>query len=216
MSTPILVSVQVGRPRRHGTADSTHPLDRPWESGIFKEAVAGPVWLGDLNLAGDAQADLENHGGPDKAVLGYSADRYPEWREELGIPDMPYGGFGENFTIAGLDERTVCIGDTWAVGEALVQVSQPRLPCWKLARRWRLRDLPGRVVEGARGGWYYRVIGEGFVRSPQPMRLLERPCPELTVARVLLAYRDGAEDSMRRTLASCRFLSPAWREGFRP
>ena len=126
MSTPLLVSIQVGLPRAYGMADADDPMDQPWQTGFFKLPVDGPRWLGRTNLAGDGQADLVNHGGPDKAVLSYAASHYPAWREQLEKPDLPYGAFGENFTIEGLAEETVCIGDRYALGQAIVEVSQPR------------------------------------------------------------------------------------------
>src|SRR5262249_2979764 len=98
-------------------------MDHPWTTGYFKEPVAGPVQLTWTGLAGDGQADLVNHGGPDMAVLVYAAAHYPAWREELKQPQMPYGGFGENFTVTGLTEADVYIGDVCAVGAAKVQVS---------------------------------------------------------------------------------------------
>jgi MOSC domain-containing protein YiiM len=211
---PVLVSIQVGMPREHGVAGAEHPHDRLWTSAIFKSPVEGAVWLGRLNLVGDGQVDLESHGGRDKAVLGYAADHYPRWRDELGMPDLPYGAFGENFTMSGLDEEEICIGDTWAVGEAQVQISQPRLPCWKLARRWRLRDLPARVLRATRGGWYFRVLEEGHVERAQTMHLVERPFPDLSVARVFRAWRDGADGPTRRALGDCPLLSPGWRSSF--
>jgi MOSC domain-containing protein YiiM len=174
--------------------------------------VAGPIWLARTNLAGDGQADLENHGGVEQAVLAYAGDHYPAWRTELALPDMPYGAFGENFTIAGQDETTVCIGDTYAIGEAIVQVSQPRGPCWKLARRWRIKDLTARVQRSGRAGWYLRVLREGHVAAGQPVRLLERPFPQWTIARVN-ALLNGRDDDRRAIaeLAACPLLGPNWR-----
>src|SRR5438270_8268217 len=122
MITPILVSIQVGRPRTRGDKSSTDSMRRQWRSAIFKEAVLGPVWLGKTNLVGDKQADRRFHGGPDKAVLAYSADHYPLWSADLGILDLPYGAFGENFTISGLSEATVRLGDIYAIGATRVQV----------------------------------------------------------------------------------------------
>ena len=130
---PSLLSVQVGMPTVLGVVGSTDPANRPWTTGFIKGPVAGPVWAGSLNLTGDGQADRTNHGGPDKAVCVYPADHYEFWRHDLGLPDIPLGAFGENFTVAGLGEADVCIGDVWAVGDAVFQVSQPRQPCWKLA-----------------------------------------------------------------------------------
>lgn len=117
------------------------------------------------------------------AVLCYSADHYPAWREELGLPEMGPGGFGENFTIAGLDEWSACIGDVFEVGDALVQVSQPRGPCWKISERWERPDLLRRVEESGRHGWHFRVLHEGLVEARQPLVLVERPHPEWTVRR---------------------------------
>jgi len=124
---------------------------------VDKRAVEGPVWLGRENLAGDGQADRQHHGGPDHAVLAYSIDHYPAWREELGR-ELPPGSFAENLAITGRDESTVCIGDTYAIGTALVQVAQPRQPCVKIARRLGIPDLTRRVERTGRTGWYLRVL----------------------------------------------------------
>ena len=173
-----LLSVQVGRPR-----DLEGP--KPWRSAFHKTPVEGPVRLRTLNLEGDRQADLRVHGGPDMAVLCYAAGHYPEWNRSLGF-EMPHGGFGENFTVEGLDEWSACIGDVYGVGEARVQVSQARGPCFKIGYRWGLPDLLGQVVENQRSGWYLRVLKEGVVEAGQSMELLQRPNPEWTVNR---AYR---------------------------
>jgi MOSC domain-containing protein YiiM len=130
MTQPVLRSIQVSLPRSFGAEGATDPLDRPWVSGFDKQPVAGPVRLGATNLDGDGQADLVYHGGPDKAVLAYSADHYDDWRRELAMPALRFGAFGENFTIAGQSEAEVCVGDVWQVGAVTLQVSQPRQPCW--------------------------------------------------------------------------------------
>lgn len=215
MSTaPALLSVQVGAPRALGREGAADPMDRPWVTGFFKEPVAGPVWVGRANVAGDGQADRVNHGGPDKAVLAYAAAHYDRWRPELGLPGMPFGGFGENFTVAGLTEQTVCVGDTYRVGggDVRVQVSQPRQPCWKLGRRWRVKDLPNRVIENGRSGWYFRVLAEGPVEGGMPLELLDRPHPEWTVARANdVLYRGKSDRPATRALAECPVLSADWR-----
>jgi MOSC domain-containing protein YiiM len=218
MSTPAtLLSVQVGQPRTYGYAGAADPMDRPWASGFFKRPVAGPVHVGRTNVAGDGQADLRNHGGPDKSVLAYAAAHYDLWRRELGLPDMPYGGFGENFTVSGLTEPEVCVGDTYRIGDrVLVQVSQPRQPCWKLGRRWRLADLPGRVVENGRSGWYFRVLHEGIVEAGMPLVLRDRPHPQWTVARANdVLYRGTDDPRATLALAGCPLLSHGWRDYLR-
>ena len=140
MSQPVVVSIQVGQPRE------VQEAKRSYMSAIFKDAVEAPVWVGALHLAGDAQADDKHHGGPDRAVLGYSVEHLPVWRSESPGFDFPNGSFGENLSISGLTEVTVCIGDVWEVGEALLEVTYPRVPCYKLNGRSGLPTLLGRVV----------------------------------------------------------------------
>jgi MOSC domain-containing protein YiiM len=215
MSTPQLISIQVGMPGRHGVVGAKNPLERPFQSGIFKEQVVGPVWLGAINLSGDGQADLENHGGPFRTVLGYCAEHYPIWREELGKPDLPYGAFGENFTITDLDEKTVCLGDIYQIGDVQLQVSQPRMPCWKLARRWNIKDLTARVQERGWGGWYHRVLQEGYVEAGTPVQLLDRPYPHYPILKLfVLMYRLIELPEVVADLATLEVLSPSWRETF--
>src|SRR5258707_6235383 len=117
MPSRTLLSIHVGKPARRGIVGSDDPMQHPWRSGIFKQPISGSVQLNALNLEGDGQADLKNHGGPFRAVLAYSAEHYPVWRTELNMPDLPYGAFGENFTISGLDENTVSIGDIFAISD---------------------------------------------------------------------------------------------------
>ena len=154
---PSLVSIQVGLPQTCGEAGATDPMHVQWTSAFVKEPVAGRVFLSRTGLAGDGKADREVHGGPERAALAYAAGHYLRWRAELEMPNLPHGAFGENFTVAGLDETTACIADTLAIGEAIVQVSTPRGPCWKIARRWQRADLLRRVAQmaarrkGARG-----------------------------------------------------------------
>lgn len=191
-----LVSIQVGMPRIFGDEGGFRP-DRSWSSAILKEPVEGPVWLDELNLAGDRQDDLEVHGGPDQSILGYCAGHYPHWREELGRPDFPYGAFGENFTIEGLDEDTVSIGDTFEVGEAVIQVTSPRGPCWKIARRHGIPELTALVEKRGWTGWYYRTLQQGHVEAGQLLTPIERPHPDLTIRRVAAARRGRDIDELK-------------------
>lgn len=208
---PELLAIHVGRPQARG-ADSIS--EKPWTSGIHKQTVAGRVWLRALNLDGDGQADLKNHGGPDRAALAYSADHYPVWHKDLHRPDLPYGAFGENFTISGIDETTVCIGDIYAIGEARVQVTQPRQPCWKLARRWQIKDLAAQVEARAWGGWYLRVLQEGEVGAGAQVELLQRPHPDYSVQRVFRLRKAGERGPEAAFLAQLPALSADWRDYF--
>ena len=208
--TPRLLSIQVGLPAKQRDPDD----DKPWRTAFWKAPVAGPVWLGRTNLVGDGQAAVGIHGGPDKAVLGYAASHYPLWRAELEWPDLGFGAFAENFTLEGLTEDTVCLGDVYALGDAVVQVSQPRSPCWKIARRWRRPNLTALVEATGRTGWYHRVLTEGLVEAGQPCRLVERPYPEWPISRVAATARDRKhQPEAAAELREVPALSAAWRQG---
>lgn len=211
---PTLLSIQVGQPTDYGRDDAADPHDRRWTTAFFKSPIAGPVFVGRTNIAGDAQADLEHHGGADKAVLAYAAGHYELWRDELARPELCFGGFGENLTIAGLTEESVCIGDVWLLGEAHFQVSQPRQPCWKLARRWRTKELAALVIANGRSGWYLRVLREGMIDAGQPLTLIERPHAEWSVARAnQVMHQRPSDRAMASELAALPELSSAWRHG---
>jgi MOSC domain-containing protein YiiM len=220
LTTPQLVSINVALPRELPPPPTGWPKDPPWlsrMSAIYKEPVAGPVWLGTINLDGDRQADLKNHGGEDKAVNAYPADHYPDWRATLARPEMTWGAFGENFTITGLDEETVCIGDIYQIGPARVQVTQPRQPCWKLARKWGVKDLVRQVERARRTGWYFRVLAEGEVGAGLPLVLLDRPHPEWTIARAFVTmHRRKRDPEAAAALAACPELAASWRETLAP
>jgi MOSC domain-containing protein YiiM len=209
----LLTSIQVGRPRRHGSDDAVDPMDKPWISGFCKDVVTGPVPLRWTNLDGDEQADLVHHGGVDKAVCCYAAVHYDAWRRELDRPEMTFGAFGENFTIDGLAEPDVCIGDVWRIGTAVVQVSQPRQPCWKLARRWKIKTLTLQVQETGRTGWYFRVLTEGVVAANAPITLDARPHPDWTVARAnRIMHVDKSDLAGAAALAALPPLSASWKD----
>lgn len=207
-----LISLNVGLPRTLGRPDARDAMDKVWTTGFFKEPIAGPVWLGRTNLAGDGQADLQFHGGPEKAVNVYPEEHYAYWQVALGIAKLTAGAFGENFTTGGALEGDVCIGDVFQVGDALVQLSQPRQPCWKLARRWRVKDLAVQVQQSGRTGWYFRVLREGAVEVGAGLRLVERTHPEWSVAAANEVMHHRKDLAAARSLAECPLLSVSWRE----
>ncbi|MFG0333217.1 MAG: MOSC domain-containing protein, partial [Maioricimonas sp. JB049] len=137
-------------------------------------------------------------------------------QQELGLADLPAGAFGENLTIEGATEEDVCVGDIWSIGEAVrVQVSQPRSPCYKLGRRWKMPELPKRVLATGRSGWYFRVLQTGVIEAGCVMTLQERLYPEWTVERVNRArYGNEASGNEVATLAGLEELSTSWREAF--
>lgn len=208
-----LLSLQVGRARELGIPGSREPLDKPWVSGFYKEPITTPVALTLFNLDGDEQADLENHGGRDKAICCYAAEHYPSWRAALELPEMPYGAFGENFTLDGVTEETICLGDQYTIGTTVVEVSQPRQPCWKLGRRWRIKELPAVVIETGRTGWYLRVLQPGTVKAGQELVLLARPFPDWSIARANEIFYRGKHDAdASAALAAVAALAESWRE----
>lgn len=208
----ILHSIQVGVPRSYGSDGADDALDRPWTSAIAKQTQAGAVWVGRLGVAGDMQADRRAHGGPDKAVLAYAHAHYPAWRALLGRAEVGPGWFGENLTMEGQDERTVCVGDRFAIGHAVLEVTQPRQPCATLNRRFQRKDMVKQVQTHQRTGWYLRVVREGWVESGMPVTLDDRPCPQwpVIVASALMVERAVRREECAR-LAACPALSESWR-----
>ncbi len=210
---PQLISIQVALAETYGEYDSRDPQQRRWTTAIFKKPVAGPVQAGWLGLAGDSQADARHHGGRDKAILAYSADHFPAWRQHPLLTGMTGGGFGENLTISGLTEEGVCIGDGWRIGDVLVEVTQPRQPCWKLARRWQAPDLVKQVVANGYTGWYLRVLEEGVLQAGQEVTLEHRRHPEWTIAAAnAVMYDKRMPQESIRSLIALPELSEAWKD----
>jgi len=188
--TSRIVSVNVGLPRE---VEWRGKLVR---TGIFKRPATGPVRIGRLNLAGDGQADPAVHGGPNKAVYLYPSEHYAAWQELTGPLD--WGAFGENLTAEGVAEADACIGDRWRAGTAELLVTQPRLPCFKLANRMGVPDFERRFLASGRTGFYFGVASEGEVAAGDPLTLVDRPADAVSVADVVRAY--GAEHPDRATL----------------
>ena len=170
-----LISVNVSKPKEIAARG------RSVTTGIFKEPVAGRVRLGRLNLEGDGQADLRVHGGPDKAVYAYPFEHYDYWERELGRSDLAYGQFGENLTVEGMLEDVVHIGDVFKVGSALLQITQPRSPCYKLGIRMGSSGFPKRFMASGRPGFYLRVLEEGDMGAGDPIELARADPERLSV-----------------------------------
>jgi len=186
-------------------------------SAIRKAVIHAPVQVTQLGLAGDEQADLTVHGGPDKAIHHYAFEHYALWRASAPAHpklSMP-GAFGENISTIGATEESVCIGDRYRLGSALVEVSQPRQPCWKQAHVMDWPTLPKMMVREAKSGWYYRVMEEGVVAAGDMLELVSRPNPEWPVARVfrLVMHKQTPQDmSALQALMALEVLEIGWRE----
>ncbi|NUM54769.1 MAG: MOSC domain-containing protein [Candidatus Hydrogenedentes bacterium] len=203
-----LISLNVSLPRT--VAGPKGPV----ETGIFKEPVEGRVAVRKLNIDGDGQADLRFHGGADKAVYAYPVEHYAFWKTELQRERMPFGLFGENLTVEGMLERNVCIGDTFRAGTAVVQVTQPRVPCFKLGIKMGDAAFVKRFLRSRRSGFYLRVVEEGDVAAGDAIELIEADPHGLSVHDVHIIHFSDTDaidvDGIRRAL-SVPALSGEWR-----
>lgn len=203
-----LVSVNVSLPKQvpYGREAVT--------TGIFKQPVAGPVRAGLYNLDGDGQADLHNHGGLHKAVYAYALEHYAYWREVLGREDLDHGQFGENLTIAGLDESERCIGDRLQIGSALFAITQPRVPCYKLGIRCADEHMPKMFSQSARTGFYLSVVREGVIAAGDAVDVVEPGYRKVAIKPLFEAWMNrGGKDASRllRRALEVPELSPEWR-----
>jgi MOSC domain-containing protein YiiM len=204
-----IVSINVGLPR-------TLPFhDREVTTGIFKSPVSGPVMMRRLNLDGDRQADLQNHGGRNKAVYAYPSEHYEFWRGELPGMEFPWGIFGENLTTEGLKEEDACIGDHFRIGQAVVVVRQPRIPCYKLGLRFGRDDMPKRFLASGRSGIYFSVQEEGLVTAGDAIERVHRDEHGISVAEVNRAYVHGRENvPLVRRIVRSEILPPGLHQDF--
>ncbi|MEC2708455.1 MOSC domain-containing protein [Bacillus thuringiensis] len=183
-------------------------------TGINKKQVKEPVYLSFVKFNGDGQADLVHHGGVDKAVCVYTGDHYPYWEQELN-QDLVYGAFGENITVSGMREEDVCIGDTFELGQAIVQVTQPRQPCFKLAKKYNIPKLPLYFQETGYTGFYFRVLKEGWVSSVDTLKRLQSDPKGVSVAfanRIMHKEKQNIEGIKR--ILEVNALSSSWRKSF--
>ncbi|MCU4986506.1 MOSC domain-containing protein [Bacillus cereus] len=183
-------------------------------TGINKKQVKEPVYLSFVKFNGDGQADLVHHGGVDKAVCVYTGDHYPYWEQELN-QDLVYGAFGENITVSGMREEDVCIGDTFELGQAIVQVTQPRQPCFKLAKKYNIPKLPLYFQETGYTGFYFRVLKEGWVSSVDTLKRLQSDPKGVSVAfanRIMHKEKQNIEGIKR--ILEVNAFSSSWRKSF--
>lgn len=204
-----LLSINIAQPK----AVSIHGRD--YRTGIYKRHRMGRVALKPLGLEGDGQADAKHHGGIHRAVYCYPHEHYGYWAAELGREDFHYGAFGENLTTLGLLENRLRIGDILHIGAAIIQVSQPRVPCYKLADKLGIPGFEKVFLRANRPGFYARVLRAGVVEAGDPIRLVESDAASLTVAQVNAALHLGQGDRATAQRATAiAALSPEWRGAF--
>jgi MOSC domain-containing protein YiiM len=185
--------------------------DRTVLSGIVKAPVAGRVHVGRVNLDGDGQADLRVHGGPDKAVYAYPAQHYDAWARELGRDDLAPGFFGENLTVEGVDEEDVLVGDRFRIGTTLLEVSQPRIPCFKLGLRVGDPQFLRPFLESGRSGFYLRVVEEGDIAAGDAVERVSRGEGGLSIAGVCRLFAGGDDPDAFSRAAAVPALEDGWK-----
>ena len=184
-------------------------------TGIFKEPVSARVMLRTLNLDGDQQVDLKGHGGIYKAVCVYTIENYDHWSRELDRDDFQHPQFGENFTVEGMPEDEVQVGDVFGIGDARVEVTQPRVPCYRLGIKMDNVQFPKMFLQSCRVGFYLRVLEEGEVGAGDTFELLTRDPSGMSVRDIChLYYFDRENLEGCKKAIQIRALSPGWREGF--
>lgn len=204
-----ILSVNVGLPQRHLWHDCEVL------TSIFKSPVNGPVMMYRLNLEGDRQSDLENHGGRNKAVYAYPAEHYAVWRSELDGAELPWGAFGENLTIEGIREEDTYIGDRFRVGNALLMVTQPRIPCYKLNLRLNRDDMIKRFLASNRSGIYFSVVEEGEIAAGDAVDRIQIDKDRISVVEINRAVADGeANVSVMQRAVQHKVLPSGLREHF--
>lgn len=205
-----LLSVNVSLPKEVQNNGKT------MTTGIFKEPVKKRVMLRTMNLDGDGQADLVGHGGIYKAVYVYSIENYEYWKSELSRNDFTYGQFGENFTVEGMLEDEIHIGDVFRVGGALVEVTQPRVPCAKLGFKMGMAKFPKLFLQNSRVGFYLRVLEEGEVGAGDVIERVKVDAERMTVREINhLLYFDQKNLEGAKKALRIRALSPGWRGSFK-
>src|SRR5215470_2960914 len=204
-----LLSVNVGLPR------DIEWRGRTVHTGIWKNPVCGRCRVGRLNLNGDAQGDLTGHGGEHRAVFVYQMESYRYWQEQLKRANLVHGQFGENFTIEGLQDDAVYIGDRYQIGSALFEVTQPRVTCYRVGIRMNEPRMPALLTSSGRPGFYFRVLHEGEVGAGDEIVKIGEAEERMTVAEInaLLYSPDHARDRLERALR-IEALSPGWRASF--
>jgi len=185
------------------------------KTGIFKKPVTGPVYVSKNNLVGDQQVDLENHGGEHKAVYAFSSDHYPHWSKVLQNPEMKPGFFGENLTISGFDESSLYVGDQLSIGQCILEITQPRVPCYKLGIAVGNKNMPRLFVANFATGAYLRVIEEGYIEAGDAVEVVKQGKFQLSIKSLFRSYFDKKYDESRYIMEKALLipeLSPEWKE----
>lgn len=209
-----VVSVQVGRAKTYGDAASKDFLEKEWQSASFKEVSKTPLFVNFTGLDGDEVADRAHHGGVDKAIFANSYENYAHWASFLGGEHLPFGALAENLTISGLQERSVMLGEVHQIGTAILQVSQPRKPCWKISRRWNHQAFTHEIFTSGLTGWYYKVLQEGRIGSGDEVKVIQlQEAPQISILRANEAFREPEKyTSVLKSILEIPSLASSYQE----
>lgn len=205
---PFVHQVFIGKKRKiDGEIKAIGSLAKPWNTSIFKTSTEEMLWLDKTGLDGDEK------NSEDKAVYTYPIKHYAFWENVLTLTDINYGSMGENLSVLEMDEYSVCIGDTYQFGDALIQISQPHLPNWEVSRRFKNSHLASMMQEHGHTGWYFRVLEPGKVLSHIDLELVERPYPMWTIAVCNeIMHSESPDFRLLDELSSCEALSSNWQK----
>jgi len=186
---------------------------RPVLTAIYKEPVADSVWLGKLGLVGDGQADLSVHGGLHQAVYSYPIEHYEYWQKRLNTSPLTLGTFGENFTVYGLLEEEICVGDILSIGEATVQVTMPRIPCFKFGHKIGHPEILDAFLRSGKSGFYQRVMTEGHVKVGDEIKIVERDSNKISIRTALgLQKLEEGDAALLAQALKIKSLAPLLKE----
>jgi len=208
-----VLSVQVGRVKTYGDAEAKDFLEKEWQSASFKEVSETPLYASFNGLAGDEVADKMHHGGVDKAIFANSYENYAHWASFLGVEHLPFGALAENLTMNGLHESNVMLGEIHQIGTAILQVSQPRKPCWKISRRWSHQAFTNEIFTSGLTGWYYKVLQEGIISTGDEIRVIRHKTPQISILEANEAFREPEKyESILETILEIPSLASSYKE----
>lgn len=204
MEEPFVHKIFIGK--KSDKVNHAHSMNQPLETRAIEEKI----WLSKHGLADD---ELAQKRSPERATYAYPIKHYRFWKEQFTLESLDYGLIGENFSVLEMDEFSVCIGDTYHFGDAIIQVSEPRLPCWQMSQRLQIDDFALYVQNSGRTGWYFRILQEGYVLSRIDIELMDRPYPEWTIAACNeVMHFDKHNLRSAHELLSCELLSSHWKK----
>ncbi|DAB40584.1 MAG TPA: molybdenum cofactor biosysynthesis protein [Sulfurovum sp. UBA12169] len=209
-----VLSVQIGSVTKEGEENSKEFLTKTYETASYKLPVSCGVRVTKNGIEGDFVADTVHHGEVDKAVFANSFKNYESWKNFLGLDALAFGALAENLTFDAIDETDVCIGDVHKIGSVILEVSQPRKPCWKISRRWQNKHFTKEIYDTGKTGWYYRVIQEGMMAKGDKVELISRQNVLVSIQEANEAFKDPDEhpDTVEK-LMQLDVLAPAWKRG---